>query len=132
MQERSPSTVAIIDTSQSTYLADLSIETEVLGHDATPILLHVDVASELGSDFEQADVVISWHHVGLDREALSRLRKCRGIVRAGVGIDNVDCAYAASIGLPVANVPDYGTEEVADHAMGLFMHLVRQIGKADG
>jgi D-3-phosphoglycerate dehydrogenase/C-terminal binding protein len=49
------------------------------------------------------------------------------IVRCGVGYDNVDFLYARSRGIPVANVPDYGTEEVADSAIGLMLALTRGI-----
>ena len=34
-----------------------------------------------------------------------------GLVRGGVGVDNVDHAYARLRGIPVANVPDYGSDE---------------------
>lgn len=49
------------------------------------------------------------------------------IVRCGVGYDNVDGAAARRHGIPVANVPDYGTEEVADSAIGLMLALTRGI-----
>jgi hypothetical protein len=34
------------------------------------------------------------------------------VVRMGVGYDNVDIKVAGEMGIPVANVPNYGTEEV--------------------
>jgi D-3-phosphoglycerate dehydrogenase/C-terminal binding protein len=46
-------------------------------------------------------------------------------VRCGVGIDNVDYTAARKRGIPVANVPDYGTEDVADSAIGLMLGLAR-------
>jgi D-3-phosphoglycerate dehydrogenase/C-terminal binding protein len=48
-------------------------------------------------------------------------------VRAGVGVDNIDHAYARSIGIPVANVPDYGSEDVADTAIGMLLAMTRGI-----
>ena len=48
-------------------------------------------------------------------------------MRCGVGYDNVDHAFARQRGIPVANVPDYGTEEVADSAIGLMLALARGI-----
>ena len=43
----------------------------------------------------------------------------------GVGYDNVDIKAAGRLGIPVCNIPDYGTEEVADHAMSLILGLYR-------
>jgi D-3-phosphoglycerate dehydrogenase len=49
------------------------------------------------------------------------------IVRYGVGVDNIDLAAAARHGVQVCNVPDYGMNEVSDHALGLMLALVRRI-----
>ena len=43
----------------------------------------------------------------------------------GVGYDNVNIQYAGKLGIPVVNIPDYGTEEVADHALSLILGLYR-------
>ena len=43
----------------------------------------------------------------------------------GVGYDNVDIKAAGQLGIPVCNIPDYGTEEVADHALSLILGLFR-------
>jgi D-3-phosphoglycerate dehydrogenase/C-terminal binding protein len=48
-------------------------------------------------------------------------------VRAGVGIDNVDHAFARTRGIPVVNIPDYGSEDVADTAIGMMLSLTRGI-----
>jgi D-3-phosphoglycerate dehydrogenase/C-terminal binding protein len=55
------------------------------------------------------------------------LRRCKLIVRCGVGYDNVDWRFAQQQGIPVANVPDYGTEEVADSAIVMMLTLTRGI-----
>ena len=52
---------------------------------------------------------------------------CRAIVRYGIGYDNVDIESAERHGMPVANVPDYCLDEVADHTMALLLSHARSI-----
>ena len=49
------------------------------------------------------------------------------IVRYGVGVDNIDLKAATQYGVQVCNVPDYGMNEVSDHALGLMLALVRKL-----
>jgi D-3-phosphoglycerate dehydrogenase len=49
------------------------------------------------------------------------------IVRYGVGVDNVDLVAAKALGVRVCNVPDYGVEEVADHAAAMTLALARKL-----
>lgn len=66
-------------------------------------------------------------YAAITERVLSQLPKCRGIVRYGVGIDNIDLAAATRYGIPVANVPDYGLTDVADHTMALLLTVARKI-----
>ena len=56
---------------------------------------------------------------------LARFPKLRVVLRMGVGYDRVDRVECARRGITVANIPDYGTEEVADHAIALALGLRR-------
>ncbi len=61
------------------------------------------------------------------RDVIRALRpELKQIVRYGVGVDNIDCEAATEFGVQVCNVPDYGMNEVADHAMALLLSLVRK------
>jgi D-3-phosphoglycerate dehydrogenase len=79
------------------------------------------------------DVVMIRDTPLLDAEAIGRMRENGGIVRYGVGIDNVDLEAAKARGIKVANVPDYGAEiEVSDHAAALTLTLMRRVVRRDG
>lgn len=67
----------------------------------------------------------------VDRLAIAAMPGCKGIVRYGVGIDNIDRLAAAEAGIVVANVPDYGIDEVSDHALALLMVVGRRIVSRD-
>jgi phosphoglycerate dehydrogenase-like enzyme len=75
----------------------------------------------------QSQAVLLGAGFALDREAIGQLEACRVIVRYGVGVDNIDIAAAAQRGVVVCNVPDYGVEEVADHALALLLALARNL-----
>ncbi len=119
--------VFIIDSAASRHITDIDIESEVLRGCARIQSVALDRESDFFPYVEQADAIIAWHHLTFGAEVIGRLAKTRIIVRYGVGFDNIDVAAAAERGIPVANVPDYGTEEVADHAITLALALVRQL-----
>jgi D-3-phosphoglycerate dehydrogenase len=62
--------------------------------------------------------------------AISAMKRCKIIVRYGIGVDTVDVAAATAHGIMVANVPDYCLDEVSDHALALLMMLSRQMLQA--
>jgi C-terminal binding protein len=65
--------------------------------------------------------------IRLTARVIDQLERCRCIVRTGVGIDNIDLRAAGERGIVVCNVPDYGTEEVADHALLLLLAGARRL-----
>ena len=108
-------------------LDELEPEQGVLGEIAHVVALGAHSEEELAGRIEGADAIILYHEVSLTRRTVQRLAQCKLIVRAGVGIDNVDRECARLRGIPVANVPDYGSEEVADTAIGMALALTRGI-----
>lgn len=52
---------------------------------------------------------------------------CRHVARLGIGLDNIDVAYATSQNILVTNIPDYCIEEVVDHALALLLGLARNV-----
>lgn len=58
-------------------------------------------------------------------DQIARFPKLKVIVRMGVGYDRVDRVAAAARGIKVCNVPDYGTQEVAEFAVLMALALRR-------
>ncbi|MGH6930169.1 MAG: C-terminal binding protein [Dongiaceae bacterium] len=73
------------------------------------------------------DAILIWQVMALRAETIAKLDNCRIIARAGVGFDGIDLAAAAAKGIAVCNCPDYGTTDVADHAIALYLALLRGI-----
>ena len=48
-------------------------------------------------------------------------------MRYGVGLDNVDIDAAQELGIAVGNVPEYGHEEISNHAIALLLALSRKL-----
>ncbi|WP_353616891.1 NAD(P)-dependent oxidoreductase [Mannheimia pernigra] len=94
-------------------------------------LLHVKSLMDISiSLLSQADGIILWgcaSSIDLNSKIIDMLEKCKIIVKAAVGFENIDIDYARFKNIPVYNIPDYGTEEVADHAMALLLSLNRKI-----
>jgi D-3-phosphoglycerate dehydrogenase / 2-oxoglutarate reductase len=67
----------------------------------------------------------------LPGELLRQLRRCKAIGRFGLGVDNIDIAAAAKIGITVTYVPDYCMQEVSDHAMALLLALARKVPQSN-
>ncbi len=64
-------------------------------------------------------------------ELLENPGKLRAIVRAGVGVDNIDVAAATRKGIVVMNTPGGNTVSTAEHTITLIMALARHIPGAD-
>ncbi len=110
------------------FIADeMRAERDILGDIADVEALNAFSEADLHGKIENAAAVMLYHNIAITWATVSRLEACKLIVRCGVGFDNVDRIAARERGIPVANVPDYGTEEVADSAIGLTLALTRGI-----
>jgi D-3-phosphoglycerate dehydrogenase len=119
--------VVILDDGYAHYEA----ETAVLAAAGAELLLRPcrGDAVKAAAEMAEADGVLV-RETPVDAAAIAGTR-ARVIVRYGVGFDNIDVAAAAARGIAVCNVPDYGTEEVSDHALALMLAAIRRIAEAD-
>ena len=111
--------------------AESSVEREVIGGAAELKRFLCSTDDDFTDELCEADALIVWHNMPLTAKGLERLKRCRTVIRNGVGFDSVDAMAARAMDISVCNVPDYGTEEVADHAMALTLALCRQLFPLD-
>jgi C-terminal binding protein len=103
------------------------LERGVFGPDVRIVKREAKALSELSdADCAEADglMILAFPVTGADLERFPRLR---AVVRMGVGYDKLDRPAAAARNVLICNVPDYGTTEVADHAIALALTLRRGI-----
>jgi D-3-phosphoglycerate dehydrogenase len=81
--------------------------------------------------FQAADGVIVRSGTRVTAELLENPGKVRAVVRAGVGVDNIDVAAATRRGIVVMNTPGGNTVSTAEHTITMLMALARHIPAAD-
>jgi phosphoglycerate dehydrogenase-like enzyme len=107
------------------------VETPILDGVADVKTVRLGFNAALPREVLDAHAMILWHGPKIGAAEIAQLKQCRAIIRNGVGFDSVDIQAAAAAGIPVCNVPDYGTEEVADHSLALVLALYRQLFPLD-
>ena len=70
-------------------------------------------------------LIVQW--APITRRVLDALPKVKGVVRYGIGVDNIDVKGAKEAGRMVSNVPNYCQEEVSDHTLSMILSLARRI-----
>ena len=76
---------------------------------------------------QQAEIVLT-NKVPLDDRTLAQLPKLRYIGVLATGYNVVDTHAAAQLGVPVTNIPEYGTRSVAQMTMALLLELCHHVG----
>lgn len=124
--------ITIIDWSLSPLSDGLAaVEREVIGSHAEVQCRECAGDQDFDASVLDSRALIVWHNTPITRAGIAKLKNCRVIIRNGVGFDSVDVAAARELGIAVCNVPDYGTEEVADHAIALALAQCRQLFALD-
>jgi D-3-phosphoglycerate dehydrogenase len=111
-----------IDTSAVEAIRELGVDVDVRD-DVTP-----DALAEIISDY---DAMIVRSRTKVREPLIDRATNLKLIVRAGVGLDSIDVAYAEERGIAVENTPAASTNAVAELTLGLMLGLARHIPRAD-
>lgn len=120
--------IVVVEPGYEDYGVERSI-LEPLGAEVVPIDCGGD-AGRVAAAVRDADGVLI-RESPLTAAAIDGATRCRVVVRYGVGVDNIDLDAARRRRIAVANVPDYGAEEVAVHAFALLLAVARRLPARD-
>jgi len=100
------------------YIGDPDIERSILGEPVSQDQKY------------QANVLLVWHE-RIDESYVAKFDKLQGVVRYGVGYDNIDLEVLSKRAIVFCNTPDYGVDEVSDTAVGMILNISRGISVYD-
>ncbi|MDH1985335.1 C-terminal binding protein [Pseudomonas sp. GD03689] len=75
----------------------------------------------------RADGIIAFHAVVVDAPLVARMRRCRVLVKATIGLDDVDVDALSAKGILCSNIGAVGAQEVAEHALALILMAQRKL-----
>jgi D-3-phosphoglycerate dehydrogenase / 2-oxoglutarate reductase len=116
--------VVAIDDGYAAYDQEESLLAEVGARFALRPCLRDEAAAQAA--VRDADVVLV-RESPVSRKVIEAMEHCQAIIRYGIGVDNIDQAAASQRRIQVANVPDYGTDEVSSHAVALALGVARHL-----
>lgn len=106
---------------------ELNYETNVLNDENIELVIkRCKTEDDVIAACHDADGIINLY-APITKRVIDALDNCKVITRYGVGVDTIDLNAATEKGIAVGNVPDYGVDEVSDHALALIMNLLRKI-----
>jgi len=96
--------------------------------------LSVDIKTDMSPDelvarIPNYEAIVVRSATKVRKEAIDAATNLELIVRAGVGLDNIDVDYARSKGIEVRNTPGASTNSVAELALGHILSLARHIAR---
>lgn len=86
---------------------------------------------ELKACIGEYDAIIIRSATKLTKDVLEKASRLKAVARAGVGVDNVDLAFAKEKGVAVMNTPGGSTAAVAELALSMMLSLCRRVVEAD-
>lgn len=83
-----------------------------------------DDRSQFYADVADADIIIK-DYVYFGKEELDAMKNCKVISYEATGFNSIDIDYATKLGIPVASILDYCTQETAENAFAMMLCLQR-------
>jgi D-3-phosphoglycerate dehydrogenase len=116
--------VVAIDDGYASYDQEESLLREA---GARFVLRPVHGNAQFAADAVRDASIVLVRESPVQRAAIDGMVRCRAVIRYGIGVDNIDLQAARERRIPVANVPDYGTDEVSTQAVALALALNRHL-----
>jgi D-3-phosphoglycerate dehydrogenase len=110
---------------RGTTLEHERVALDPIDAELTPVYAE-DEASYI-AQVADADAIIAGLKVRVSANVIANLKQCKIIQATGIGVDRIDVEAATAAGIPVVNVPDVFTEEVADQAFALLLAVNRKV-----
>ncbi|MEA3352009.1 MAG: D-2-hydroxyacid dehydrogenase [Chloroflexota bacterium] len=101
---------------------------ETIAEAGIKVVDHSDItAEELLTEIPEYHCMVVRSRTKVRKAAIDKAINLKAIVRAGVGLDNIDVEYAQSKGIEVLNTPSASTDAVAELTIGYLFALARRI-----
>ena len=114
--------IVITDCSWGSY----DVEKQHLPKDAEVVCTQILTEEEVIETCKGAVATLS-EYAPFTRRVLEQLPDLKIIANSAMGVDNIDLDAAKELGIAVTNVPDYCFDEVANHAVALYLACSRRI-----
>ncbi|WRS27871.1 C-terminal binding protein [Oscillospiraceae bacterium MB08-C2-2] len=98
----------------------------ITGFGAELLTCQLKTEAELIEAVQDVDAVIV-QYANITRPVIEAMKKCKMVIKYGIGVNNIDADAATEKGIYVCNVPDYGVEEVSNHAIVLMLSLAKKL-----
>ena len=95
-------------------------------HSADYRLIPCSNEGELISNMGEMDVILTTSPP-FTKKVLQSFKKCKGIIRIGIGVDNFDLDAATDAGIYIANVPNFYVEDVATLTVTFILALSKKM-----
>jgi D-lactate dehydrogenase len=102
------------------YLTPMLVGMDAIYYKEPLSIKNADLAKE-------AEIISVFVNSEVHKDLIDQLPNLKFIVTASTGYDHIDIAYAKEKGIPVANVPAYGSQTVAEFTFALLLTLSRKI-----
>jgi D-lactate dehydrogenase len=89
-----------------------------------------ETADLVVADLKDTTVLSTFINSRITQEIIASLPELKFITTRSTGFDHIDTEYARSKNIPVANVPTYGENTVAEHTFALILSVARNLKKA--